>query len=83
MLDRRMNDRGKMWRHVYKVRIMKYHAEYRHCKSSIIVFTAVRKMWFDGVKITYMSLNLFGSFSISTMTESIRVQIVLSLVVLC
>jgi hypothetical protein len=21
MLDRRMNDRGKMWRHVYKVRL--------------------------------------------------------------
>jgi hypothetical protein len=66
-----------------RYRIMKHHTEYRHCKSSIIVFTAVRKMSFDGVKITYTSLNLFGNFSISMMMESIRVQIVLSLVVLC
>ena len=53
--------------------------KYRHYRSSITAFTPVQRMSFDGVKIISMSSNHFGNFSILTMKELIKGQIVLSL----
>ena len=55
MLDRRMNDRGKMWRHVYKVRMLRISAHIRHFKFLIIVCTVDQRTLSDGAKITCTS----------------------------
>ena len=51
MLDRRMNDRGKMWRHVYKVPVLRVSAHIRRFKFLIIVYTVDQRTLFDGAKI--------------------------------
>jgi len=76
MLDRRMNDRGKMWRHVYKVPRFGITADFRHCKYSITASTVDQRMWFDGEKITCTLSSLFENFNTSMMKASIKEQIV-------
>jgi len=71
MIDRRMNDRGKMWRHVYKVSIL-LEADpltplSRPYKSLTIVFTVDQRMSSDGERITYTSLNRSANSNTSTM----------------
>lgn len=82
MLDRRMNDRGKMWRHVYKVSILGDCSTYtRHCKYSTTAFTADQRTSFDGARIIYTSSNHFENSNISMMRGQIRVQTVKHLLV--
>jgi hypothetical protein len=80
MLDRRMNDRGKMWRHVYKAhRIENVGIDFRHYKFLITAFTVVQKTSSAGGRIIYMSSNHFENSNISMMMGQIRVQTVQSL----
>ena len=78
MLDRRMNDRGKMWRHVYKVPILRISANIRHFKFLIIVCTVDQRMLFDGGKIICTSSNPFENFNISMTMDLIKEQTVSS-----
>ena len=75
-----MNDRGKMWRHVYKVlnQIRICPVNPSHCKYLTIVSTVDQRMLFDGEKIISISSNHFENFNILTMMELIRVPIVIS-----
>jgi len=64
MLDRRMNDRGKMWRHVYKVEPSVTLLTPRRCKFSITVSIVDLKMLSGGARIIYTSSSLSENFSI-------------------